>query len=120
MIFLYIPELYGIRHIIITVLTGLCLYVNSQEADIRISELINESEWFALADEYPKLKYSLENNNLALMAEFVLASQFNKPEKTLDYIVTLVNERQHQIGSNNAYSLACLGVAYIYQCENKR
>ena len=61
MIFLYIPELYGIRHIIIiiTVLTGLCLYVNSQEADIRISELINESEWFALADEYPKLKSSL-------------------------------------------------------------
>lgn len=39
---------------------------------------------------------------------------FNKPEKTLDYIVTLVNERQQQIGSNNAYSLACLGVAYIY------
>ena len=57
---------------------------------MRISEHINESEWFALADEYPKLKYSLEDNNLALMAEFVLASQFNKPEKTLDYIVTLV------------------------------
>lgn len=101
-------------------MTGLCLYANSQEADMRISELINESEWFALADEYPKLKYSLEDNNLALMAEFVLASQFNKPEKTLDYIVTLVNERQQQIDSNNAYSLACLGVAYIYQCEYKR
>lgn len=39
---------------------------------------------------------------------------FNKPEKTLDYIVIIVNERQQQIGSNNAYSLACLGVAYIY------
>lgn len=87
---------------------------------MRISEHINESEWFALADEYPKLKYSLEDNNLALMAEFVLASQFNKPEKTLDYIVIIVNERLQQIDSNNAYSLACMGVAYIYQCENKR
>lgn len=44
---------------------------------------------------------------------------FNKPEKTLDYIVIIVNERLQQIDSNNAYSLACMGVAYIYQCENK-
>lgn len=91
-------------------MTGLCLYANSQEADMRISEHINESEWFALADEYPKLKNSLEDNNLALMAEFVLASKFNKLEKTLDHIVTLVNEMQQQIVSNNAYSLACLGL----------
>lgn len=35
---------------------------------------------------------------------------FNKPEKTLEYIVIIVNERQQQIGSNNAYSLACLGL----------
>lgn len=90
-------------------MTGLCLYANSQEADMRISELINESEWFALADEYPKLKYSLEDNNLALMAECI----FNKSEKTLDYIVIIVNERLQQIDSNNAYSLACMGVAYI-------
>lgn len=64
---------------------------------MHISELINESKRFALADEYPKLKNSLEDNNLTLMAECMLASQFNKPEKTLDYIVTLVNERLQRL-----------------------
>lgn len=102
------------KYYIITILSALCLNIYSQQTDMRISELINNSEWFELADKYPALKKSLKDSNIALMAECMLASQFNKPEKTLDYIVTLVNERQQQIGSNNAYSLASMGVG-IYE-----
>lgn len=48
-----------------TIITVSILFLNlftvyAQNADMRISELINTSDWFALEKEYPKLKDSIQ------------------------------------------------------------
>ena len=60
---------------LVFILIAYCLplVVNAQEADMRISELINTSNWFALEKEYPLLKDSIQYDFVGLMAEAMIA-----------------------------------------------
>lgn len=59
----------------------------AQNADIRVSELINSSDWFTLEKEYPLLKDSIQYDYVLLMAEAMLAQNFNREAEAIDYFV---------------------------------
>ena len=50
----------------------------AQNADMRVSELINSSDWFTLEREYSLLKDSIQYDYVRLMAEAMLAQNFNR------------------------------------------
>ena len=79
--------------------------VYSQNADMRIYELINSSNWFTLAKEYPQLKDSIQYDFVRLMAEAMIAQNFNREEEAIEMFHSLINSHQQQIGSNAALSL---------------
>ena len=73
----------------------------AQNADIRVSELINSSDWFTLEKEYPLLKDSIQYDYVRLMAEAMLAQNFNREAEAVDLFRTLINSYQQQIGGSN-------------------
>ena len=79
--------------------------VYAQNADMRIYELINSSNWFTLAKEYPQLKDSIQYDFVRLMAEAMIAQNFNREEEAVEMFRSLINSHQQQIGSNVALSL---------------
>ena len=70
----------------------------AQNADIRVSELINSSDWFTLEKEYPLLKDSIQYDYVRLMAEAMLAQNFNREAEAIDLFRRLINSHQQQIG----------------------
>lgn len=99
--------------------------VNSQNADIRIGELLNKSDWFALDEEYPKLKDSIQTPMLKWMAEALLANNFNQPEKALVAIDTLLNNYQETLGLNNSMNVLLMASVILdemglYEKSTKR
>lgn len=89
---------------LITLLTISSTY--AQNADMRVSELINSSDWFTLEEEYPLLKDSIQYDFVQLMAEAMLAQNFNREAEAIDLFRRLINSYQQQIGgSNTALSL---------------
>lgn len=78
----------------------------AQKADMRISELINTSNWFTLEKEYSILKDSIQFDFVGLMAEAMIAQNFNKEREAISMFQTLINSHQQQIGSGAALSLA--------------
>ena len=61
------------RKIIIVLALFLSLFAgHAQNADMRIYELVNSSNWFTLAKEYPQLKDSIQYDFVRLMAEAML------------------------------------------------
>ena len=84
---------------LITFLTISSAY--AQNADIRVSELINSSDWFTLEREYSLLKDSIQYDYVRLMAEAMLAQNFNREAEAIDLFRRLINSHQQQIGGSN-------------------
>ncbi|WP_106830318.1 retropepsin-like aspartic protease [Parabacteroides pacaensis] len=84
------------------------LPVYSQNADLRVSDLLNKADWFALEEEYPVLKDSIQTPALKLMAEIMLSNAFNRPEQALTRINLMLKEYQQEIGFDNACNLVFL------------
>lgn len=103
---------------LVFILIAYCLplVVNAQEADMRISELINTSNWFALEKEYPLLKDSIQYDFVGLMAEAMIAQNFNKEKEAIGMFRTLINSHQQQIGSGAALSLAEMALGNYERC----
>lgn len=76
----------------------------SQDADIRIGELMNNSDWFTLNEEYPVLKDDIQWKPLDEMAKVLLAYYFNRHEEALENINTLLTNHQDEIGYPNIYN----------------
>ena len=94
------------RKIIIVLALFLSLFAgHAQNADMRIYELVNSSNWFTLAKEYPQLKDSIQYDFVRLMAEAMIAQNFNREDEATEMFRTLINSHQQQIGSNAALSL---------------
>ncbi len=94
------------RKIIIVSVFFLNLFAaHAQNADMRIYELVNSSNWFTLAKEYPQLKDSIQYDFVRLMAEAMIAQNFNREAEAIEMFRTLINSHQQQIGSNAALSL---------------
>ena len=66
----------------------------------KISHFINQ-----YLKEYPQLKDSIQYDFVRLMAEAMIAQNFNREDEATETFQTLINSHQQQIGSNAALSL---------------
>ena len=90
------------RKLVVSLITFLTIsFANAQNADMRVSELINSSDWFTLEREYSLLKDSIQYDYVRLMAEAMLAQNFNREAEAVDLFRTLINSYQRQIGGSN-------------------
>lgn len=91
------------RKFAISLITFFTIFlVQAQNADMRVSELINSSNWFTLEKEYPQLKDSIQYDYVQLIAEAMLAQNFNREVEAIDLFRRLINSYQQQIGGSNA------------------
>ena len=88
----------------------------AQQADNRVGELINKLDWFSLEKEYPVLKDSVQTEFLRLLAEIMIANNFNRPEEALKNIESLLAKYQQEIGFENSYNM----VALVSAIESQR
>lgn len=82
--------------------------VSAQNADQRIADLINAEDWFALDEEYPRLKDFVQTDYLKPMAEAMLAMHFNRPQEAIVAITQLLNDHQEKIGSSTTLNFVIL------------
>lgn len=84
----------------ITILFALTFVVNmpAQEADNRISEFINNEDWFGLIEEYPQLKDSVQYPFMKLVAEAMINRYTNHKEEAAADILELLRNHQKELG----------------------
>ncbi len=73
--------------------------ISAQQPDQRIGELINTEDWFSLDKEYPILKDSIQVPFLKVMAEAMIAHNFNQKEHTLECLNELLSNHQSDLGA---------------------
>ena len=94
---------------IITIISTLLLtssVVFAQEADKKVGELLNTSNWFELERVYPIVKGDVQTPMLKLMAEVMLASSFNRPEELREKLQKLIDEHQEELGFENVCNMS--------------
>lgn len=96
------------RHIITALALSASAVCLAQSADARIGEIINRADWFALEEEYPALKDSMQADFLKLMAEMMTGYCFNRPDDAIRSIDELLMHHQQDLGSENALNIAQL------------
>lgn len=79
--------------------------VKAQTADIRVGELLNGGDWFALEAEYPLLRDSVQTPLLRLMSEALLGHYFNRPDETVACTDSLLRNHQAELGLGNIMSM---------------
>jgi len=89
----------------------------AQQADQRIGELLNSSDWFALDREYPALKDSVHYDFLRLLSETMLAYNFNRPEDAVTCIDTLLAKHQQEIGFGTVCNMVMLKAKCLGKLE---
>lgn len=77
----------------------------AQTADMRIGELLNSGDWFALEVEYPALRDSVQTPMLRLMSEALLGHYFNRPDETVACTDSLLRNHQAELGLGNITSM---------------
>lgn len=82
--------------------------VSAQQADMRIGELINKSDWFSLEKEFPQLKDSVQTKFLKLLAEIMIDNNFNRPEEALKNINELLTNHQQEMAFGNTCNMVSL------------
>lgn len=96
------------KKILVVMLLGIAPFFAGyaqEDADARIGELINRSDWFGLEEAFPSLKDSMQHPFLKVMAEAMIGANFNRPWEAIDYIDQLLVEHQAEIGFDNAANL---------------
>ena len=73
--------------------------ISAQQPDQRIGELINTEDWFGLDKEYPILKDSIQTPFLKVVAEAMIARNFNQKERALEALNELLSNHQTDIGA---------------------
>ena len=92
------------------------LTARAQVADFLISDMLNKSDWFALEREYTALKDSVQMPFLRVMAEALLAVNFNRDDEAVSAIDTLIAKHQSYIGFDNTTNMVMIKAAV----ENRR
>ncbi|MCL1937317.1 MAG: retroviral-like aspartic protease family protein [Candidatus Azobacteroides sp.] len=87
------------------ILTGINEVITAQEADEKIGYLINQADWFALANEYPKLKEEIQSEMLRHLSEAMIGYYFNQPQQAIQAIDWLLTNAQNEIGFENISNL---------------
>lgn len=106
------------KHILLSLFILVAINAAAQNADQRVGELINEGDWFALAEEYPRLKDSMQVEFLQPMAEALLAKYFNQSDKAIAAMTTLLSNYQEEIGASSALNFALLRLQMIGEQGN--
>ncbi len=75
---------------------------------MRISNLINKSDYFILEREYPVLKEAAEAEHLKLISEIGLDINFNRPDSVLLKIDKLLGNYQTEIGFETTSSYVAI------------
>jgi predicted aspartyl protease len=87
--------------IVIIILLSLLSFrtISAQQPDLRIGELINTENWFGLDKEYPILKDSIQVPFLKVVAEAMIARNFNQKERALECLNELLSNHQSDLGA---------------------
>ncbi|MBQ3325291.1 MAG: clan AA aspartic protease [Muribaculaceae bacterium] len=87
--------------IVIIILLSLLSFrtISAQQPDQRIGELINTENWFGLEKEYPILKDSIQVPFLKVVAEAMIARNFNQKERALECLNELLSKYQSDLGA---------------------
>ncbi len=80
----------------------------AQKADMRVGNLLNEGDWFALQSEYTTLKDSVSTPILRLMSEALLGYYFNRPDQAVACVDSLLQNHQTELGLGNITSMLML------------
>jgi len=83
--------------ILLSLLSSQVIY--AQQPDQRIGELINTEDWFGLDKEYPILKDSIQTLFLKVVAEAMIARNFNQKERALEALNELLSNYQSDLGA---------------------
>ncbi|MBR1957155.1 MAG: hypothetical protein IKA13_07585, partial [Bacteroidales bacterium] len=97
---------------ILTIITTLLLsssVIFAQEADMKVGELLNTSDWFELERVYPALAADVQAPMLKQMAEVMLASNFNRPAELREKLQKLIAEHQAELGFENVCNMTVMG-----------
>lgn len=73
--------------------------ISAQQPDQRIGDLINTEDWFGLEKEYPILKDSMQVPFLKVVAEAMIARNFNHKEHALECLNELLSNYQSDLGA---------------------
>lgn len=87
---------------------------SAQKADIRISELINNENWFGLIEEYPQLKDSIQFPFMKLVAEALINRYTNHKEQAAEDILELLRNHQKDLGGE-VMSFVFLRAQLLYE-----
>ncbi len=82
--------------ILLSLLSSQLIY--AQQPDQRIGELVNTEDWFGLDKEYPVLKDSIQTPFLKVVAEAMIARNFNQKERALECLNELLSKHQSDLG----------------------
>ena len=83
--------------ILLSLLSSQMIY--AQQPDQRIGELVNTEDWFGLDKEYPVLKDSIQTPFLKVVAEAMIARNFNQKERALECLNELLSKHQSDLGA---------------------
>ena len=75
------------------------LLISAQQPDQRIGELVNTEDWFRLDKEYQILKDSVQTPFLKVVAEAMIARNFNKKQRALECLNELLANHQSDLGA---------------------
>lgn len=106
---------------LLSILVGITLpllSLSAQEADMKVGELINKSDWFTLDERFSVLRDSIQTPFLKLLAEIMIDNNFNRPDGALQKIGQLLSTHQQDIGSDNVCSFILLASIIDGQCGN--
>ena len=87
---------------------GLLQPVEAQKASKQIGDLINQSDWFRLEEEYPKVTGQIRSVTVKALSEVMIGAYFNKPEETILLIDSLLEYHQEDLGFPNVSSMVAL------------
>ena len=87
----------------------------AQEADEKIGNLINQTDWFALADEYPKLKDEVQSEMLKHLSEAMIGFYFNQPQNAIQAIDWLVVNAQKELGFSSTSNLVLIKSIMLFE-----
>jgi len=91
--------------VFLVAIIGINETITAQEADVKIGNLINQTDWFALEEEYPKLKDEMQSEMLKHLSEAMIGFNFNQPQNAIQAIDWLLANAQDEIGFGNVSSL---------------
>lgn len=93
-----------------------CFSSSASTADEQAGTLFNQSKWFELKKEFPKIESSMEYDFLKLMSKSLLGYYFNRPEDVRNNINALLSKHQNEIGVANSLNMVLL----LAKCEGEQ